>query len=554
MFLNSSLSKSKYLLGECDKNMGMFLDGKESVYKAVFDIFCEPTFRRINIKESYLSESMYNKTNNFMAPFRHIWEKDYNYELYRFKMINIYKSNNWLKLPNLRPMKKVHKSYPDWRRTINMSAWYTSYPSSFVSEILNELIVVFEEKSEIYSILENSNEIINELNEHNTLNNNHNKSFINIVGDIKALYDSVLISQCIDAINFIKQYLNISGNKKLEFIINFIIFTKNNTFIKYKNQIVQIIDGLITGYSHSGSLANVTLMVIEYKNMDIFISEYKKLNQSEFTEILIRKRYIDDIYILLAFFTDKFDLNSINLFASKLEDVINNNIYPINIKLISKHGYHNEFLDIMIDIIANNNLHTSIYEKPNNKFIYLHYQSNNPLDHKKSIWISSIFRSICINDALWKHKKFIRNMYNRLINRGYHPSVLRIFNKSSNIPSYKDRNKYLLKSYKKLKIKKYNILIKFLKDNYIEDEYFISNNRLDEIINELNEYESNKPINEEKIIYFKKTYQQLFDNDRRLRKILFDFYDNLNNILPVSNPLRIVLCNKVTSKISAFID
>ena len=47
-------------------------------------------------------------------------------------MKKIENSKNWLNIPDLRPMIKLHKEEIDWRRLINVEIWYSLFFSKYL--------------------------------------------------------------------------------------------------------------------------------------------------------------------------------------------------------------------------------------------------------------------------------------------------------------------------------------------------------------------------------------------------------------------------------------
>ncbi len=122
---------------------------------------------------------------------------------------------------------------------------------------------------------------------------------------------------------------------------------------------------------------------------------------------------------------------------------MDNNYYAKNIYLKSKIGKNGIYLDLEWSIDATNRINTKIYEKQMDLHLTLHQRSNSPSEQKISVLVSQIFRSIIINDQYKDHQTFFVEFMKRLQRRGYHPALLRKMLRSKNIPTYKNRLKYI---------------------------------------------------------------------------------------------------------------
>ena len=129
-------------------------------------------------------------------------------------------------------------------------------------------------------------------------------------------------------------------------------------------------------------------------------------NHISFDVKLLWNRYIDDKLVIIDI--DKNVVhNSLLLghFISASKKAFKN-LYPSNIKLKAKISKALTFLDIQLSGDHNNIINTKIYQKPMSKHISLHYHSNNPPNHKKAVFTTELFRSICINDNTENHNQF----------------------------------------------------------------------------------------------------------------------------------------------------
>ena len=96
-----------------------------------------------------------------------------------------------------------------------------------------------------------------------------------------------------------------------------------------------MIKGIGTGYSHSGSLANITLLGFEIKNMKIFINKINLYDHN--CVIQFWKRYIDDERLIVDIRADGWTKKDVQNYLEYIIDSLES-IYPENIKLESKYG------------------------------------------------------------------------------------------------------------------------------------------------------------------------------------------------------------------------
>ncbi len=83
-----------------------------------------------------------------------------------------------------------------------------------------------------------------------------------------------------------------------------------------------------------------------------------------------------------------------------------------------------------------------------------------------------------------------------------------------------------------------------------EDHYFVSESRIIEIFDKYNVNDEEKDDADVRILYWKKTFQQLFDDDKKYRIIINNALDKLGPELDeFKKSFRIAICNKTDTKI-----
>ena len=93
--------------------------------------------------------------------FKNDFLKDIDSKKWLNNMNNLEHFKKWLKIPNLRPMMKLHEKDIEYRRIINASNWYSSFLSIWWNKGLEASSFLIQEKLSIYIILQNSFKAIN---------------------------------------------------------------------------------------------------------------------------------------------------------------------------------------------------------------------------------------------------------------------------------------------------------------------------------------------------------------------------------------------------------
>ena len=266
-----NIKKSKRTLIESDKTMGDVYIDSINLDKAALKILKSNNFHPISDTEQEISKFIYSNTihlwNSHKKNIKPHLENNINFYKWSNLMKKIEKSHKLLSIPNLRPMIKLHKEEIDWRRVLNASNWYSSFFSKFLHHQLELMINTLSAKTNTFIILQNSYHLINDFQKIN----GSKTSFINnerllFSFDVKSLYDSLNLEQCVDVLNQLNDEFLMWNPWILNFLIDIIYYFQNNTVVKYKKHIYQMVNGIGTGFSHSGSLANIVLFYFEIKN------------------------------------------------------------------------------------------------------------------------------------------------------------------------------------------------------------------------------------------------------------------------------------------------
>ncbi len=300
---------------ESDKNMGeVYIMVKDLNIDAEEILLKDKNYIRIYSTEAEVSISVRRETNKLISKFlpllKDYWFKNPSYWKYTNRNKNLINNNNFLRIPKLRLMRKLHKPKKAYRRTLNVTNWYTNFLGEEVSNYLNDFTILYCEYYDCKWLLENSFELISEYNSLNNKTikdikyNKYYRMFLDM--DVVKLYDMLQIPQSIKALESANTNLNYNLTR-FNLIIEYLLYIQNNSFIKHNEIIVQQILGTGTGYKHSKPLADFVLLIWEHKNNEIFKSF---THYNELYYIRIRKRYVDDIKLCIDIIKDKF--NNIN--------------------------------------------------------------------------------------------------------------------------------------------------------------------------------------------------------------------------------------------------
>lgn len=256
-------------------------------------------------------------------------------------------------------------------------------------------------------------------------------------------------------------------------------------------------------------------------------------------------RYMDDIFLILIINIIKYNINNIIKLLKLNLNAIINNLYPDNIIITTELNPNNIiFLNGIFykfnNIYGKKLIYIKSYEKEGNLHCFPHFKSNHSLAMKKSIVYGLFYTSIITNSLHNNHLVNIKKIVLYLNRRGYYNYFIRLCNK----PSWKNKNKYFentiyrnqVKSLKKsLKFAEFHDLNSILINNLTQSLNLV--NLIDEFHND------NKKIN----IFFKRLFEDEFDNDLQLNNILKKFETNLPS--SITDNYHIMLCTLVNKNI-----
>jgi hypothetical protein len=205
----------------------------------------------------------------------------------------------------------------------------------------------------------------------------------------------------------------ITKNEKQAVLHALEIIMRNNVF-EFGDTFWLQIDGTAMGVSPSCCYAT------------IYFSPHENYIKSKYPELYFLKRYIDDIiYIWIPLQDPTEDTHRWNEFKKDM-NCFGKLRWEFNLRAKQQN-----FLDMTITLMTNGKFTTSLYEKPENKYLYLPSHSTHPPGNLKGLIYGSINRIIRLTTDPTEQKVAINQLYTRLLHRGYGHNMLReIINKT----------------------------------------------------------------------------------------------------------------------------
>jgi hypothetical protein len=188
----------------------------------------------------------------------------------------------------------------------------------------------------------------------------------------------------------------------------------NNIFVFGDTHWKQI-DGTAMGVSPSCSYAT------------LYFARHEKWLRDKYPEITYLKRYIDDIF---AIWVPTDDTNDQQRWTSFQHDI---NLFGKLRWEFTERATTTIFLDLTISITNQGYFHTTLYEKPENLYLYLPASSNHPPGVLKGLVFGMIYRTLRLSSDTRQHQNDINNLLLRLLARGYDQKLLiKLINKAYN--------------------------------------------------------------------------------------------------------------------------
>lgn len=304
---------------------------------------------------------------------------------------------------------KMHKSPVVGRPIVSTINSFTYHASLYVDAELKPLMTL------IPSYLESSQQLIYDLNK---LSINSTSSFI-CCADIESLYPNIPLKEGIAFVKSaierligkvqIKNFQLRTDPDHFDFIMKLMEWVLNNNIFKFGNNWYKQLQGTAMGTPLAVPFACLFVAELEHRIFSYHLPQFKPI---------FYKRYIDDIFMITDSYSDA------NEFITHFNSIVST-IRCGSVTISETSGI---FLDVEIykgdRFYASNILDTRIYQKAQNRYLYLAPNSFHRRDIFKSTIISELnrYRLCCSNDQEFYNMKTI--FYQRLIARGYNADYL----------------------------------------------------------------------------------------------------------------------------------
>lgn len=266
---------------------------------------------------------------------------------------------NW-RTPIFYLLPKIHKPGNPGRPIVSA----INAPTANMSEVVDNILKPLAQN--VKSYLKDTTQFLNEINKITPIPQNS----ILMTADVKSLYTSIPHREGILAT---KEKLETRAEKEIPtwIILRFIHFILTKNCFEFNNEFYLQTNGTSMG----------TKMAPEYAIIFMDNLEQKFL-ESQPHKPLVWLRYIDDIFMIWPHSCEALDAFKISL-----------NSYHKTIKFtFETSDTEIHFLDTIIKKDNQGNLITSLYTKPTDAHLYLHYNSCHPQSQKRSIPYSQAIR------------------------------------------------------------------------------------------------------------------------------------------------------------------
>ena len=384
---------------------------------------------------------------------------------------------------------KVHKDKLAVRPVVRALQWIVFNFSKHLVPIMTNLLNKIIAHSNATHILENSDKLLNELDKFRP--SSKKDDYFMLSTDVSEMYPSIKRCWINKELKYWMSCLHLTKLQQEKILEGLEIIQQCN-FALFEGQLYQATEGLNTGDPISPIIATIVPLRKELEALKKWPIRYW--------------RYLDDTLQIV----NLKDKEKVKHFASEMWK---------NFKITFEEEKHGEinFLDVTVMKAENwyarrakseyfRQLDTKVYQKPQNLYQYLHFQSN----HQKHIFSGLIFGEICryikicsrLSDFLAIKTQFIE----RLKNRGYPLQFIR--DSLRKCPKWEERDS-------------------------------IRKKRESKIPSQTQDLQESQDNEQPKLLFFKKTFEKTRNHDNTLRKIITFAWDSLPDDLQNVN-LRFV--------------
>ena len=277
---------------------------------------------------------------------------------------------------------KVHKEPPGSRPVCNLrQTWFTPFATFLV-----EQLAPLQQHSP--TIILSTDELLDILGQ---VNCGEGMQLVTL--DVINLYPSICRSHLLSLlVPFIRTH--IACQQLATFVTKVLELVLSVVFVEFEGVLYKAEDGIPTGLSVAGVLANLYL-----SHLDSF------LQVSLGNDLQFVVRYIDDLLLLCA------------RREGEILSIANSWHSSLSFDLSGSHDVN--FLDVSLRIEQNRTIHWSMFSKPKNLYLYIPATSNHPPSCFLSLQIGGIVRCFRRNKSPRDANKHIEIFKSRLKDRGF---------------------------------------------------------------------------------------------------------------------------------------
>jgi hypothetical protein len=388
------------IIKPCDKNLGTCVVSREWYEKeALSQLSDDNTYERI--MEPPLAEAIFSNLIAILHQYKYYYSSGRNpNEMSAIAKALLQLQHNPLKLARFYLLIKVHKPILAGRPICSSIGCPTYFASKYLDHVLQPLArkaaSYIADSSSLVRIIENTT---------------FPEDCIFATADVTSLYPSITTDAGLRALDIALTWNKTEDNFK-HFILDLTRWVLTNNYLEFGDKVYHQKRGTAMGTPVAVAYANIFLAVFEYE-------VFKKCSTADPTFIspLLYRRFIDD---LIAIFTRQIDCDRfLALF----------NLHDPTIKITSESSRVSAVcLDVELykgpRFAACNKLDVRLYQKPQNKYLYLPPHSF----HNKAIFPAFIrseiarYRLRCSADA--DFQSVTTAFFQRLLDRGYTASFL----------------------------------------------------------------------------------------------------------------------------------
>ena len=233
-----------------------------------------------------------------------------------------------------------------------------------------------------------------------------------VTADVESLYPSIITEDGLAALNVALTALKLPSSLR-ELYVELTRWVLTHNYLQFGKRMFHQIRGTAMGTPLAVSYANISLMILEQR-----VLRSCKIQKPLFKVPLLYKRFIDDVFSIFE------DADDGSHFITEF-NAIRPGIIRLTHQISSEEGV---FLDLTIykgqNFAETGYLSTKLYQKPMNKYVYLHYKSCHSERIKRGFIVSEMKR-YCISCSLQSdYITAVDAFRSRLLARGYPPNVL----------------------------------------------------------------------------------------------------------------------------------